>query len=118
MPLKVTDLKRDSLIASRVERASRLWARMKGLLGRKSLPAGQGLWIDACPSIHTFFMRFPIDAVFVGADLRVLRIYRGLKPFRLTRCIPGASAVLELPAGTLTDGGLAVGDRLRLEEVA
>jgi hypothetical protein len=91
---------------------------MRGLLGTDSLPAGSGLWLEPCRSIHTFFMRFPIDAVFVSTDLRVLRAYRNLPPFRLTPVVWGARSVLELPAGTLTAENLHEGDRLALEEAA
>ncbi|MFH1017565.1 MAG: DUF192 domain-containing protein [Pseudomonadota bacterium] len=118
MPLKVTNERQDVVLASHVERASRFWGRLRGLLGRDALPPGHGLWIDACGSIHTFFMRFPIDAVFLGGNHEVLRVYRGLKPFRLTRYVCGARAVLELPAGTLAEDRVRVGDRLAIEESA
>lgn len=74
-----------ALLASNLFTADGLVSRTKGLLGRKSLPLGEGLWIKRCNSIHTLFMRFAIDAVFVDDNLKVVSIYRNLKPWRITR---------------------------------
>jgi uncharacterized membrane protein (UPF0127 family) len=87
-------------------------ARMRGLLGRRSLPSGEGILLRPAASIHTFFMRFAIDAVFLDDELRVLQIAPELRPWR-TAAKRGAKAVLELPAGECERRGLAVGDRVR-----
>ncbi len=92
-------------------------ARMRGLLGRSALPPGGGMLIERCASIHTFFMRFPIDAVFLDAGLVVRKVAPNLKPWRLASCW-SAGCVLELPAGALEGVGVAPGDTLRLEESA
>ncbi len=64
------------------EVARTLWARIRGLIGRRGLPAGEGLLILRCNAIHTFFMRFPIDATFYDREGRVVRIVRGIRPWR------------------------------------
>ncbi len=64
------------------EVARTLWARVKGLIGRSGLPPGKGMLILRCNAIHTFFMRFPIDATFYDREGRVVRIVRGIKPWR------------------------------------
>src|SRR6266542_193731 len=74
------------------------FTRMKGLLGRRSLPPGQGLLLQPAGSIHTFFMRFPIDAVFLDGDRRVLRVASGVRPWRAAAA-KHSRAVLELAAG-------------------
>ena len=84
---------------------------MKGLLGAKSLDAGEGILLRPAGSIHMFFMRFAIDAVFLDRDLRVVGIEPNLKPWRLA-ARRGARAVLELRAGEAAARGLEVGDRL------
>lgn len=84
---------------------------MRGLLGRKSLPQGEGVLLRPAGSIHTFFMRFPIDAVFVADDGTVVGIERELKPWRTARR-SGAKAVLELAAGAVQRAGLEVGQRV------
>jgi uncharacterized membrane protein (UPF0127 family) len=87
------------------------YARMRGLLGRRSLPSGQGILLRPAASIHTFFMRFAIDAVFLDEDLRVVAITPNLRPWRATGK-RGARAVLELPAGECDRRGLSVGDHI------
>ena len=92
------------------------WRRLRGLLGRRSLAAGEGLLLRPSPSIHTWFMRFAIDVVFLDRDLRVLRVVDSLRPWRFAGC-RGASAVLELAAGEARARGVSVGDRLRMGHV-
>ena len=86
-------------------------ARLKGLLGRRGLPQGEGLLLRPSAAIHTWFMRFPIDAVFVDRDLVVVGIRPELRPWRAAGR-RGARAVLELAAGEAGRRGLRVGDRL------
>ncbi|MBA2615394.1 MAG: DUF192 domain-containing protein [Actinobacteria bacterium] len=86
-------------------------ARMRGLLGRKALPAGEGILLRPASSVHTAFMRFPIDAVFLDVDGRVLRVAAHLNPWRAAGC-RGARAVLELSAGESERRGVRPGDRV------
>jgi uncharacterized membrane protein (UPF0127 family) len=101
------------VIASKVELAGDARSRSRGLLGRDSLPAGEGLWIVPCPMIHTFFMRFSIDVLFLDKEMRVVRVMEDLKPWRLSPWVWRAHSVLELPAGALA-GRVAAGDRLEI----
>ncbi|MBI4371555.1 MAG: DUF192 domain-containing protein [Elusimicrobia bacterium] len=104
---------RGAVLASRVARADTPAARSKGLLGRESLEDGEGLWLVPCPMIHTFFMKFPIDAIFLDKHLRVARVVENLRPWRLSPWVLSARSVLELRGGSLR-GGVAVGDRLEM----
>jgi uncharacterized membrane protein (UPF0127 family) len=88
------------------------FARMRGLLGRRSLPSGEGILLRPAGSVHTFFMRFAIDVVFLDDELRVVGIASNLRPWR-TAGRRGAKAVLELPAGECERRNLTVGDRIR-----
>jgi len=88
-------------------------ARMRGLLGRRELPPGEGLLLRPAGSIHTAFMRFPIDVVFLDRDLTVLGIEREVPAWRTARR-RGARSVLELPAGASDRNGIAAGGRLAL----
>jgi hypothetical protein len=83
-------------------------ARCRGLLGRSGLPSGEGMLLRPASSIHTAFMRFPIDAVFLDRADRVLRVASDLKPWRMAGC-RGARATLELPAGEARRRGLRPG---------
>lgn len=93
---------RGVVVAGKVERADTFGSRLKGLLGRGGLPAGHGLWLVPGAMIHTWFMAFPIDAVFLDGGLRVLRVLT-LPPWRMTPWVRGARSVLELPAGAARD---------------
>lgn len=103
------------VVTARLQRADRMWSRMRGLLGRRSLAADEGLWIDPCTSIHMFFMRFPIDAVFIDANRQVVRVYSDLRPWRMARGGRFARSVLELPQGKAAFYNIRVGDRLTIE---
>jgi uncharacterized membrane protein (UPF0127 family) len=93
--------------------ADRPFARMRGLLGRRSLAPGEGLLLRPASSVHTLFMRFSIDVAFLDRDLRVVSIARDLRPWRAAGR-PGARAALELPAGECERRGLRPGDVLML----
>jgi uncharacterized protein len=97
------------------ELADRPLRRMRGLIGRQGLPAGEGMLLTPAPGIHTYFMRFPIDALFLDRDLRVVDIVEQLPPWRMASKWK-ARAVLELAAGETARCGVEVGDVLALRE--
>lgn len=86
-------------LATRVEIAESFYDRFMGLQGRQQLPPGAGLLLSPTSSIHMFFMRFPIDAVFVDGDWRVTKVGRRLRPWSVGPFAPGSLMCLELPAG-------------------
>jgi uncharacterized membrane protein (UPF0127 family) len=88
--------------------------RMRGLLGRRNLAAEEGVLLRPAGSVHTFFMQFPIDVVFLDRDLRVLRVAADVKPWRAV-AQRGARSVLELRSGEAARRGLAEGTALRIE---
>ncbi|HZM18687.1 MAG TPA: DUF192 domain-containing protein, partial [Gaiellaceae bacterium] len=99
------------VVCDRCVVAASPFSRMKGLLGRSELRPGEGLLLRPASAIHTFFMRFPIDAVFLDRDWRVVGIAGDVAPWR-TAGRKGAKAVLELPAGESARRGLRPGDLL------
>jgi len=113
-PLQVRNLTRGSGVAGRVRRADQAWSRVVGLLGRRSLAGDEGLLLTPCTSIHTFFMRFPIDILYLDREQVVVKAVRALRPFRLSACLKGGRSTLELPAGAIEASGTQVGDRLVL----
>ena len=88
------------------------WERVRGLLGRPALGAGEGLLIDHCRSVHTVGMRYAIDLVFLGRDWVVKKIVNSLAPWRLAFCL-GAAMVLEMTAGDAARLGITRGTQLR-----
>jgi hypothetical protein len=106
-----------AVVCERCEIPGSAFGRMRGLLGRSGLEPGTGMLIDRAPSVHMFFMRFPIDVVFVDRDWRVVGIRHGLRPWRVAGA-RRAAAALELPAGAAAAAGLEEGDVLALEDQA
>jgi uncharacterized protein len=104
-------------VCERCDVADRMLPRMKGLLGKRTLPPGEGLLIRPAPSIHTYFMRFPIDVVFLSGDGEVLKVSEHVKPWR-ARSARRAYAVLELAAGEARRRRIAAGDRLETAETS
>ena len=101
------------VLATTVEVASTRRSRRVGLLGRSRLEFASALVLEPCWMIHTAFMRFAIDVVFVGRDNRVVDVAHGVRPWRAAASWR-ARRVIELPAGTLARHGVEVGDPLRL----
>lgn len=95
--------------------ADSIFTRMKGLLGRDSLPEGSGLWLKPCKGIHTFGMKFAIDIVFLDREKRVVEVMSEIGPNRVTAIYSNAATVLELPAKTLSGTNLLKGDMLIIE---
>jgi uncharacterized protein len=101
------------VVCERCVVADRPATRLRGLLGRRELPAGEGLLLRPTPSIHTWYMRFPIDAVFLDAELEVLEVRSNLPAWRMAM-VRGARAVLELAAGEAARREVIPGSRLRV----
>ena len=101
----------------RVELADNLWTRGWGLLGRNRLGEDRGIWIRPCSSVHTFFMRFPLDLVYLSAGVTVLKTCSGIQPFQFSLGGRQAHSVLELPAGFLARKPLTAGETLVVEPV-
>ena len=106
---------RERVLCERCEVADTPLRRLRGLLGRDRLERGEGILLTPAPSIHTCFMRFPIDAVFVDRELEVVAVSERIRPWRLARA-RGAHSVIELPAGECSRLRIAPGDRLRLAD--
>lgn len=111
----VRNLTRSVSLGDSVEVADEGSRRAIGLLKHTGLEAGHGLWITPCEGIHTFFMKFAIDVVFMDRKRRVRKVVPALRPWKLSVCLP-AHSVLELPAGVIAQTGTARGDQLEIEK--
>jgi uncharacterized membrane protein (UPF0127 family) len=109
--LQVLNLTRGTILATRLEAARTSATRRKGLLGRDGLLSGEGLWIAPCESVHTFFMRFAIDLVYLDRKRQVKKVRSEVGPWKLSACW-SAHSILELPAGTIVATGTERGDSL------
>jgi uncharacterized protein len=110
--LRLVDPATGSVLADQVERPRTFFGRGLGLMFRNTLAPGSAMWIDPCDGIHMFWMRFPIDAIFLDKAHRVVRVNRRLGLWRVVPFVWGARSVVELPAGTLDGLSLPKGHQL------
>ncbi|MGZ3586513.1 MAG: DUF192 domain-containing protein [Candidatus Limnocylindrales bacterium] len=119
-PLQLRNVTRGTVVAPRVHAGDSFWSRFLGLMGRDALDPEEGLWLPGVNNIHMFFMRFAIDACFVGTPAEdgtraVVEVREALPPWRgIVWYARGARGVVELAAGTLARSGTRVGDRVVL----
>lgn len=114
--MKIQITYNNKLISKDILIADTFFGRMLGLMFREKLVGAEGLWLDPAPSIHTFFMRYSLDIVFVNKKKQVIKIIRDMKPWRMTRYYFTARQVLEMPAGKLPSD-LKLGDVLEVKDV-
>ena len=111
---KVTNTTRGTIVGDNIELADTSLKRMFGLLGRRGLDAGGGLWIKPSSGVHTFGMAFGIDVVGLDRDLKIIKLWRCLPPFRVTSVSLKLRSVLELPCGVISQSQMQIGDQLRI----
>ena len=114
--VSVVNRTRRTVVGSQVRVADGFWSRTRGFLGRPHPALGEGLLLTPCDGVHMFGMRYPLDLVFLSDDATVVHVVEALLPWRRTARIPGATAVLEVPVGTVEATGTTVGDRLAWED--
>jgi uncharacterized membrane protein (UPF0127 family) len=115
-PAHLLNLTRGTVVAGEVRLARSPWARSLGLMGQRGLAPGQALILEPESSIHMFFMRIPLDVLFLDADYQVLFLYEGFKPWRVSRMVRGSKRIAELGCGSIQLSGTLVGDQLALRE--
>ena len=111
------NLTRNAVLGDAVEVADSSAKRRTGLLKHERLEAGGGLWISPCESVHTFFMKFPIDLVYIDKERKVRKVRNAVPAWRLSACLT-AHSIVELPAGTAEKTGTQAGDELSIETVS
>jgi uncharacterized membrane protein (UPF0127 family) len=114
--LKVTvrNLTRNAVLGEAIDVADTSEKRRTGLLKHTGLAPGEGLWIKPCESVHTFFMKFAIDLVYIDKKQKVRKARKAVPPWRLSACL-SAHSILELPAGTIERTGTQAGDELSIQ---
>ena len=108
------NLTRNAILGEDVDVADTSEKRRTGLLKHSGLGPGEGLWIKPCESVHTFFMKFAIDLVYIDKKQKVRKARKAVPPWRLSACL-SAHSILELPAGTIERTGTQAGDELSIE---
>jgi hypothetical protein len=113
--VRIHNTTRDSCLGEQITIADTSIRRLVGLLGKRSLASGCGLFIVPSQAIHTVGMAFPIDVVFVDKKYSVVGVRKAVRPYRLTRVFWKALGVIELPVGTIHGSRTEVGDQLKVE---
>lgn len=116
--VRVENVTRGRTVGERVRVATSSVDRSVGLLRTPEVKPGEGLWIERSPSIHMFFMRYAIDAVFIDADGRVTKVVANLRPWRVVWWARGARDCLELPEGAAENTGIHEGDLLQRVDIS
>jgi uncharacterized protein len=114
--MKAFNVTKQRTLAGALKVADSFFRSLIGLMGRPNLEAGHGLWIIPCQSVHTFWMRFPIDVVFLDEHRRVIHLVEDLKPFHISRHLSKARSVIELPGSTIRTTGTQLGDEIQIEK--
>ena len=112
----VTNVARGTVLGETIEVAANATQKVKGLLDRECLEDGQGLLFKGAGSLHTLFMRFPIDVIYTDKHGKVVKLARAVRPFKLVAAPLRCHYALELPAGAILASKTQVGDHLRFEE--
>lgn len=107
---------RDTILGAAIDVADSSGTRRTGLLKHERLEPGEGLWIKPCEAVHTFFMKFPIDLVYIDKRRKVRKVRNAVPAWRISGCLT-AESVLELPAGTAVQTGTQAGDELVFEKL-
>lgn len=110
------NLTRGTLIGDSVSLARTGAERRTGLLKHGGLGLGEGLWIVPCEAVHTFFMKFAIDVLYLDRKRRVKKTVSELMPWRMSMHLP-AYSVVELPVGAIADSATVAGDQLEFQEI-
>lgn len=115
--VQVRNETRGTVLGRLVDVANTSSTRRTGLLKHERLEPGHGLWIVPCESVHTFFMKFAIDLVYVDKRRKVRKVRHAVRPWRMSGCL-FAHSVLELPAGSVAETGTQAGDQLSMVELS
>ena len=114
MKAHIRNLTRNTELGTSIEIADTSAKRRTGLLKHSGLAPGEGLWILPCESVHTFFMKFPIDLVYLDKKRTVRKVRHAVQPWRMSACFT-AHSIIELPAGAARASGTVAGDQLEIE---
>ena len=114
--MRIINKTKNTIVAEHGKIADTAFSRLKGLLGRDGLAAGEALVITQCRSIHMFFMRFAIDVIFVDKNNQAVGLVKRIKPFLMSPYFWRASCAVELAAGTIEATRTTLGDKIEIEK--
>lgn len=113
--VRVRNQSRSTDIVAHGRMADNSWTRLRGLIGVRDLPAGDGLVIDPCRGVHCMFMSIPIDVVYVDKQHKVVALDRAMKPWKIGKIYRNSQYVIEAAVGTIDRSKTQIGDQLELK---
>ena len=116
MAKQAFNVTKNRLVVETVQVADNVFSRFLGLMGKPGIPRNEGLWIVPCSDIHSCFMRFEFDALFINKEGKVLHTVERMKAWRLSKFVRGGWGVLELDGGVIADSGTEIGDVVEFRE--
>ncbi|RKZ25538.1 DUF192 domain-containing protein [bacterium] len=111
----VANVTKNTVLAKKAKVARSFFERLKGLIGKRYMEPDEALIFYHCSSVHTFFMRFPIDVVFLNKQMEVIKFYKSFFPCKISRVVLNSYMAIEFCAGTLDKTYTAIGDVLKIE---
>jgi uncharacterized protein len=112
----LVNLSNGNVLAEDMKTAYHFLKRLKGLMFSKHLPIGNALHIQPCQSIHTFFMKYDIDVIYLDKEMKVIKITHAMKPGKVGNVVKSARSVVELPAGVIQKTDTQVGHVLQIKK--
>jgi uncharacterized protein len=112
----LVNLSNGNVLAQELKEAYRFFRRLKGLMFTSELPIGQAMHLQPCQSVHTFFMKYDIDVIYLNKEMEVVKITHAMKPSKVGKLVKNAHSVIELPAGRISETDTLVGHVLQIKK--
>lgn len=112
--MRLVNLENAQIIAESIESANTFFKRLKGLMFRQELSPGSGIYLYPCNAIHTFFMKFPIDVLYIDKDWRIVGMEEHLQPGKVGKKFSAATSVIELESGSIRLNSIQRGQIVKL----
>ncbi|OZM58135.1 hypothetical protein CIB95_00720 [Lottiidibacillus patelloidae] len=113
--MMLVNLSNGTILANKLKTAYRFFQRLKGLMFTSELPLGEALHLQPCQSVHTFFMKYDIDVIYLDKDMKIVKITHMMKPSKVGSIVKNANSVIELPAGSISKTDTKVGHVLQIK---
>jgi uncharacterized membrane protein (UPF0127 family) len=113
--IKIINSKNNEILGDKIVYANTTYKRFIGLMGKKELNKGEGVFLTPCNSIHMMFMKLPLDIIFLDRKNKIIHITENIKPWKISRIVFMAQSVLEIPVGTILNTDSKIGDTLSIE---
>jgi uncharacterized protein len=113
--MMLVNLSNGEILANKLKTAYRFFQRLKGLMFTSELPIGEAVHLQPCQSVHTFFMKYDIDVIYLDKEMKIVEMTHAMKPSKVGSIVKNAYSVIELPAGSISKTDTKVGHVLQIK---